>query len=72
MSDEKVMASRIGEFSVARKFPELREIPVIREFPRLKLFPPISRETGISRKFPARGFLLNIAALQVHGTVAPS
>ena len=35
----------------------------ILEFPRLKLFLPISRETGISREFPARGFLLNIPAI---------
>ena len=54
------MASRIREFSMAREFPEPREIPVTREFPRLKLFPPVSRETGISREFPARGFPLNI------------
>ena len=56
------MASRIREFPMAREFPEPREIPVAREFPRLKLFPPVSRETGISREFPARGFPLNITA----------
>ena len=33
------------------------------EFPRLKLFPPVSRETGISRGLPARGFPLNITVL---------
>ena len=54
------MALRIREFPVAREFPEPREIPVTREFPRLKLFAPVSRETGISREFPARGFPLNI------------
>ena len=59
------MASRIWEFPVAREFPELREIPVTWEFPRLKLFPPVSRETGISREFPTRGFPLNITALDV-------
>ena len=48
---------------MTREFPEPREIPVAREFPRLKLFPPVSRETGISREFPARGFPLNITAL---------
>ena len=48
---------------MAREFPEPREVPITREFPRLKLFPPVSRETGISREFPARGFPLNIAAL---------
>ena len=58
------MASRIREFLVAREFPEPREIPVTREFPRLKLFPPISRETGISREFPARGFPLNITVVE--------
>ena len=58
------MASRIREFPVAREFPEPREIPVTREFPRLKLFPPVSRETGISREFPARGFPLNICNYQ--------
>ena len=58
--DEKVMVSRIRGFPVAREFPEPREIPITREFPRLKLFPPVSRETGISREFPARGFPLNI------------
>ena len=57
------MASRIREFPVAREFPEPREIPVTREFPRLKLFPPVSRETGISREFPARGFPLNITGV---------
>ena len=40
----------------------IREIPVTREFPRLELFPPVSRETGISREFPTRGFPLNIIA----------
>ena len=35
----------------------------IREFPMFKLFPPVSRETGISREFPARGFPLNITGL---------
>ena len=48
---------------MAREFPEPREIPVTREFPRLKLFPPVSRETGISRVFPAHGFPLNITGL---------
>ena len=57
------MALRIREFPVAREFPEQREIPVTQEFPRLKLFPPVSHETGISREFPVRGFLLNITAL---------
>ena len=63
------MASRIREFPVAREFPEPREIPVTREFPRLKLFPPVSRETGISREFPARGFPMNIADLPLTETV---
>ena len=55
------MALRILDFPMAREFPEPREIPATREFPMLKLFPPVSRETGISREFPARGFPLNIA-----------
>ena len=42
----------------------------IREFPRLKLFMPISRETGISREFPVRGFPLNIAAPASMGLAA--
>ena len=41
-----------------------REIPETREFPRSGNFPPVSRETGNSREFPARGFPLNIAALE--------
>ena len=61
------MALRIWKFPVAREFPEPREIPVTREFPRLKLFPPVSRETGISREFPARGFPLNITAARGTG-----
>ena len=61
------MVSRIREFPVAREFPEPREIPVTREFPRPKLFPPASRETGISREFPARGFPLNITAKGIDG-----
>ena len=63
------MALRIREFPVAREFPEPREIPITREFPRFKLFPPVSREMGISREFPARGFPLNITALV--GATAP-
>ena len=66
------MALRIREFPVAREFPEPREIPVTREFPRLKLFPPVSRETGISREFPARGFPLNICALGHVGRLDPT
>ena len=57
------MASKKREFLVARELPEPREIPVTREFPRLRLFPPVSRETRISREFPARGFPLNITVL---------
>ena len=63
------MASRIGEFPMAWEFPKAWEVPVTREFPRLKLFPPVSREMGISREFPARGFPLSIAApIGVTGT----
>ena len=61
---KKVIALRVREFPVAWEFPEPLEIPVTREFLRLKLFPPGSRETGISREFPARGFPLNITALR--------
>ena len=54
---------------MAWEFPKLREILVAQKFLRLKLFPPISRETGISREFPVRGFPLNITDLQ-HASVA--
>ena len=57
MPDEKVMAL------IIRQFPVAQEFPVAWEFPRLKPFPPVSRETGISREFPARGFPLNISSL---------
>ena len=60
--DQKVMASRIQEFPVAREFPEPWEIPVTWEFTRLKLFPPVSWEMGASQEFLAHGFPLNIPA----------
>ena len=45
--------------------PGKREIPVTREFPSPENFPPVSRETGNSREFPARGFPLNIAGIHM-------